>query len=300
MTTSSETRELAIVTGASTGIGAATARELARRGFHVLAAVRRDSDGEAIRAAGIEPVILDITRDDQIAALAARVDGDPQRRPLRALVNNAGTAALGPVEAVPLDEWRRVFEVNLFGHIAVTQALLPALLRSKGRVVNISSVNGKLAMAGYGVYASGKYALEAMSDALRQELAPHGVQVVVVEPGGVKTEMVRRGTAAAHSMADSLTPEQNARYGALMQALPSHAAAFTKAGVTPEYAATKIAKAVTDRRPRIRYTIGRDAAMLTRLAGILPDRLLDRLFAANMRPHYPTAVRPDTTAPRHA
>lgn len=300
MTTSSETRELAIVTGASTGIGAATARELARRGFHVLAAVRRDSDGEAIRAAGIEPVILDITQDDQIAALAARVDGDPQRRPLRALVNNAGTAALGPVEAVPLDEWRRVFEVNLFGHIAVTQALLPALMRSKGRVVNISSVNGKLAMAGYGVYASGKYALEAMSDALRQELAPHGVQVVVVEPGGVKTEMVRRGTAAAHSMADSLTPEQNARYGALMQALPSHAAAFTKAGVTSEYAATKIAKAVTDRRPRIRYTIGRDAAMLTRLAGILPDRLLDRLFAANMRPHYPTAARPDTTAPRHA
>jgi NAD(P)-dependent dehydrogenase (short-subunit alcohol dehydrogenase family) len=157
MTTSSEIQELVIVTGASTGMGAATARELARRGFHVLAGVRRDSDGEALRAAGIEPVILDITNQQHIAALVARIDGDPQRRPLRALVNNAGIPGAGPIEVTPLDEWRRIFEVNLFGHIAVTQALLPALVRCKGRVVNISSVNGKLSMAGYGPYASTRW-----------------------------------------------------------------------------------------------------------------------------------------------
>src|SRR5262249_39272495 len=140
MTASPEIQELAIITGASTGIGAATARELAQRGFHVLAGVRRDRDAEAIRGAGIEPLIIDITNRDHIRALATRVHGDPRGRAVRALVNNAANGVNAPVEAFAIDQWRRLFEVNLFGHIAVTQALLPALIRSKGRVVNISSV----------------------------------------------------------------------------------------------------------------------------------------------------------------
>ncbi|MEU6541673.1 SDR family oxidoreductase, partial [Streptomyces sp. NPDC047000] len=237
MTTSSETQELVIVTGASTGMGAATAREMARRGFHVLAGVRRDSDGKALLAAGIEPVILDITDQDHIKALVARVDGDPQGRALRALVNNAGLPMAGPVEAVPLEEWRRLFEVNVFGQVALIQALLPALVRSKGRIVNISSLNGKVSMAGYGAYAASKFAMEAVSDALRNELAPHGVQVVIVEPGGVQTEMAGTGLANLSHLSARMTPDQNARYGALTQALPSHVAAFTKAGVTSDTAA---------------------------------------------------------------
>lgn len=300
VTTSSEKTELVVVTGASTGMGAATAQELARRGYHVLAGVRRDSDGKSLRTAGIEPVILDITNSDHIAALAARVDGDAQGRPLRALVNNAGVPAIGPVEVVSLGEWRRAFEVNVFGHVAVIQALLPALVRDAGRVVNISSLNGKIALAGYGVYAASKFAMEALSDALRQELAPQGVRVVIVEPGGVKTEMSVRGTALVHGMAAGLTSDHQQRYGDLVQALPSHAAAFTKAGVTAEHAARRIAKAVTDRKPRIRYTIGRDAAMLTRLAPLLSDRMLDRLLAANLRPHYPKATRKATATSRRA
>ncbi|MFY1669756.1 SDR family oxidoreductase [Plantactinospora sp. WMMB334] len=294
MTASSETRGLAVVTGASTGMGAATARELARRGFHVLAGVRRDSDGAPLRAAGVEPVILDITDPDHIAALAARVERDP--RPLRALVNNAGIPGAGPVEVTPLSQWRRIFEVNLFGHVAVTQALLPALLRGRGRVVNITSLNGKVSMAGYGPYASSKFAMEAVSDALRNELAPHGVQVVVVEPGGVKTEMSRAGIAALGRLDDGMTPEQNARYGALMQAIPSHVAAFTRAGVTAEVAAKTIAKAVTDRRPRTRYTVGAAAALLVRASRILPDRMLDRMTTSDLRRHYPAATRSRTTS----
>ena len=125
-----ETQKLIVVTGASTGMGASAARELARQGFHVLAGVRRDRDADAIRSAGIEPVILDITKSEQVEALATRVADDP--RALHALVNNAGIQVNGPVEALPIAQWRWVFEVNLFGHIAVTQALLPALLRSKG------------------------------------------------------------------------------------------------------------------------------------------------------------------------
>ena len=263
MTVSSEIQELAVVTGASTGIGAATARELARRGFHVLAGVRRDRDADAIRGPGIEPLIIDITNPDHIQALATRVHGDPQGRAVRALVNNAGIQVNVPVEAFAIDEWRRLFEVNLFGHIAVTQALLPALIRSKGRVVNISSVGGKVAMATYGPYAGTKFALEAVSDSLRREIAPFGVQVVVVEPGAVRTEMPGRAIATAHELASTMTPEQSQRYGALVQAINAQTASHTTSGLPADAAAKVIAKAVTARKPRTRYTVGRDAALIT-------------------------------------
>jgi NAD(P)-dependent dehydrogenase (short-subunit alcohol dehydrogenase family) len=266
-------------------MGASTARELARRGFHVLAGVRRDRDADAIRSTGIEPVILDITEPDQVAALAARVADDP--RGLHALVNNAGIQVNAPVEALPMAQWRWVFEVNLFGHIAVTQALLPALLRSKGRVVNISSIGGRIAMATYGAYAGAKFALEAVSDSLRREVAPLGVRVVVVEPGGVRTEMAARGIATANDLAARMTAEQDERYGSLVRATNTLMASGTASGVTADAAARVIAKAVTSRRPRTRYTIGRDAALLACLAPILSDRTLDRVMAANLRRHYP-------------
>jgi NAD(P)-dependent dehydrogenase (short-subunit alcohol dehydrogenase family) len=280
-------------------MGAATAREMARRGFHVLAGVRRDSDGKALLAAGIEPVILDITRQEHIAALVERIDGDPQGRAVRALINNAGLPMAGPVEMIPLDEWRRLFEVNVFGHVALTQALLPALVRGAGRIVNISSLNGKVSMAGYGAYAGSKFALEAVSDALRNELAPHGVQVVVVEPGGVKTEMAGLGLATLSRLSAGMTPEQTARYGALTQAIPSHVAAFTKAGVTSDTAARTIAKAATARRPRTRYTIGAMTTFLIRASRFLPDRVLDRMTTSDLRKHYPDRTG-RVSAARHA
>lgn len=273
------------MTGASTGIGAASARELACRGFHVLAGVRREQDADALRAPGVEPVILDITQPDHIAALAARVGS--QTGGLRALVNNAAISVNAPVEALPLDEWRRLFEVNLFGHVAVTQALLPALLRHSGRVVNISSVGGKIAMGTFGPYAGTKFALEAVSDALRRELAPLGVRVVVVEPGGIRTEMAGRGIATTSRLAEAMSPEQRDRYGPLVQAVIALTAASTTSGTSAEDAARVIAKAVTAGKPRTRYTIGRDAALLTRLSRVLPDRMLDRIVVAVLRPHYP-------------
>src|SRR5438270_6051040 len=180
--------ELVVVSGASTGMGAATAKELARKGFHVLAGVRREADADALRAEGIEPILLDITVDSDVAAIADLVARDPLGRPLRALVNNAGISVNAPVETLPIAEWRRVFEVNLFGHVAMTQALLPALRRSAGTVVNISSVGGKVVLPTYGAYAGSKFALEAVSDSLRREVSSQGVKVVVVEPGAVKTE----------------------------------------------------------------------------------------------------------------
>ena len=234
-------QELVVVTGASTGIGAATARELARRGFHVLAGVRRDVDAEALRTDGIEPHILDITVESDVVAIADRVVRDPLRRPVRALINNAGISMNAPVETLPMAEWRRLFEVNLFGHIAMTQALLPALLRSAGTVVNISSVGGQLAMATYGPYAGTKFALEAVSDALRREVAELGIKVVVIEPGAVQTEMGERGVATTDRLSASMTPAQLQRYGDLTAAISAQARSHLKTGVTVEHAAKVIA-----------------------------------------------------------
>ncbi|MFF1443543.1 SDR family NAD(P)-dependent oxidoreductase [Streptomyces sp. NPDC058295] len=284
-----ELQKLFVVTGAATGMGAAAARGLARRGFHVLAGVRGDCDADAIRSNGIEPAILAITKPEAMEALAARIAGDA--RPLHALVSNAGIQVNAPVEALPMAEWRRVFEVNLFGHIAVTEALLPALLCSEGRVINMSS-GGKIAMATYGAYAGAKFALEAVSDSLRRGGAPQGVQVVLVEPGGVRTEMASRGIATAKRLAARMTPEQDERYGGLVQANNRFMASGTTSDLTADAAARVIAKAVTTRRPRTRYPIGRDAALGVRLAGMLSDRTLDRVAAANLRRHYPKDVRP--------
>jgi NAD(P)-dependent dehydrogenase (short-subunit alcohol dehydrogenase family) len=280
--------ELIVLTGASTGIGAATARELAQCGFHVLAGVRRDIDADALRAERIEPHLLDITTEADVAAIARRVTDDPEHRQLRALVNNAGIAVNAPVEALPMTEWRRQFEVNLFGHIAMTQALLPALLDNSGTVVNISSVGGRVAMATYGAYAGSKFALEAVSDALRREVAGFGVTVIVVEPGAVTTEMAGRGVATAEALAAAMTADQHQRYDALTDAITTQARTFARDGVSAAHAAKVIADAITTTNPRTRYTVGRDAAVIVRLARLVPDRFLDQILRRNLKPHYAT------------
>lgn len=282
-------REIVVVTGASTGIGAATARELARRGFHVLAGVRRGTDADALRATNLEPIMLDITNEAEIAGLAKHITDDPERRPLRALVNNAGIGVNAPVETLPLSEWRRLFDVNLFGHVAMMQALLPALIESRGTVVNISSVGGKVAMATYGPYGSTKFALEAVSDALRREVEPLGVKVVVIEPGAVTTDMLGRVAVTGERIISEMTTEQRGRYATLMHAIISQAQAAIPRGVPAEAAGRIVADAITSKRPRTRYTVGRDAAIIVRLIRYLSDRMLDRLLARSLKPHLPRA-----------
>ena len=278
------------MSGASTGIGAATARELARRGFHVLAGLRRGSDANALRAANLEPITLDITNEAEIAALVKHIADDPERRPLRALVNNAGIAVNAPVEVLPLSEWRRLFDVNLFGHIAMTQALLPALIEGRGTVVNITSVGGKVAMATYGPYAGSKFALEAVSDALRREVEPLGVKVIVVEPGAVTTEMLGRVAVTGERIIGAMTTAQRGRYATLMHSIISQAQAAIPKGVPAEEAGRVISDAITSKRPRTRYTVGRDAAIIVRLARFLSDRMLDGLLARSLKPHLPKAL----------
>ncbi len=275
--------ELIVVTGTSTGIGAATARELAQRGFYVLTGVRQDRDAQAIKGTNLEPIMLDIINESHIAALVRRIADDPQQRPLRALINNAAIEINAPVEVLPLADWRWQFEVNLFGQVALIQALLPTLLQSRGRIVNISSVGGKVAMGGYGPYAATKFALEAVSDALRREVEPFGVKVIVVEPGAVTSAMSGRVRVNAERITSEMTTQQRGRYGQLMQAMVAQAEAYINRAVSAERAGQIIADTITTARPRTRYRIGRDASLLVLLNGLFPDRWLDRLIARSQQ-----------------
>jgi NAD(P)-dependent dehydrogenase (short-subunit alcohol dehydrogenase family) len=266
---------LALVTGASTGIGRACAAHLAGLGFRVLAGVRDERDAPPY--AGVEPLRLDVTSQEDIDAAAEHVDGE-----LHALVNNAGIAVNGPVEVVPVEEWRRQLEVNLIGQVAVTRALLPALLEARGRVVNISSIGGRVALPLFGPYSASKFGLEAMTDALRREVEPHGMRVVSVEPAGIATPIWDKGLERAREVMDGMPEDARRRYGGVTAAVRREAERLSREGLPPEAVAEVVGRALTARRPRTRYLIGRRARIQARLARILPDRAFDALIARRL------------------
>lgn len=276
-------QELVVVTGTSSGIGRATALRLAKSGFHVLAGVRTREDADNIAARNIEPVMLDITDPQTLTALAERVASDPQGRPLRAIVNNAGIAVNAPVEMAPLPEWRRQLEVGVIGQVAVTQALIPALLDSGGRVINIGSLGSKISMPGFGPYSAAKFAMEAVNDSLRREMEPFGLRVVMITPGAVSTGLSAVGIATANRLAALMTPAQRSRHERLFAAVVRLASDWEKHGIAPENVAGIVAKAITARRPRLRYTAGRDAGLLTALVPFIPARILDRMLRSQMK-----------------
>jgi NAD(P)-dependent dehydrogenase (short-subunit alcohol dehydrogenase family) len=264
---------LALVTGASSGIGRACAQHLSGLGFHVLAGVRDEADAPP----GLEAIRLDVTSAADVAAAADRVGAE-----LGALVNNAGIAIMGPVEGVPVDDWRRQIEVNVIGQIAVTRALLPALVRGRGRIVNMSSIGGRVAMPLFGPYAASKFALEAVTDALRREVGRHGVQVVCVEPGAIATPIWDKGLAEAQERLDAMPPEVPRRYERLIGAVREAAHNMGEKGLPPEEVAEAVGRAVTARRPRTRYVIGRQARVQAVLTRLLPDRAFDALIRRDL------------------
>ena len=270
-------RGTVLITGTSTGIGRATALHLATCGFEVLAGVRRESDGAAVRALSpewIEPVMLDVTSPDEVRAAAARAG----ETGLTGLVNNAGISYQGPIEYLELDDLRRQLEVNLVGAVAMTQAVLPLLRASRGRIVNVSSVGGRRALPFLSPYNASKFALEAMSDSLRQELRPQGIRVAVVEPGSVKTDIWRKGTEASRQALASLTPEGRELYGKRLEAMLQTAHKTAARGVEPIEVAEAIEHALTASRPKPRYVVGADARIQLRLGALLPTRVLDAVI----------------------
>lgn len=280
----SQTKGAVLVTGASTGIGRACAEHLDVLGFTVFAGVRKQSDADSFREAGaarIQPVMLDVTDGDSIAAAIATIDATAPNG-LSGLVNNAGVGFGGPLEFVPLEQWRRQMEVNFIGQIAVTQATLPALRRAKGRIVNITSIGGRVASPYFGPYNASKFALEAVTDSLRRELRGSGIEVVAVEPGAVATPIWDKGRSTAEQMVASMPAEGERLYGHGIAAMREVIAQLERSGVPPLQVARAVEHALTAKRPKTRYLVGRDARVQLVFSRLLPTRLMDRLIVRLM------------------
>lgn len=274
------TQRSVVITGASTGIGEACALAFDRLGFRVYAGVRKAADGDALcaKASGnITPVMLDVTRHEQIASAFEWVNGEVGERGLTALVNNAGVAISGPLEFIPLDDFRWQLEVNVTGQVAVTQAFMPLLRRAQGRIVLMSSVGGRSAAPFIAPYVASKFALEALGDALRVELRPWKMHVALIEPGTIATPIWNTALSIGDRIADKMPPETLALYGKGLTNLRK--IAENPGGISPDYVAKAVVHAVTSASPKARYVVGNDARIQLMLER-LPFRLRDRLFAS--------------------
>jgi NAD(P)-dependent dehydrogenase (short-subunit alcohol dehydrogenase family) len=267
-----------LLTGASTGIGRATALRLAGSGWTVLAGVRKAADDEALRAVGGERVIpleLDVTDLEQIERAAERM-GELAPGGLDALVNNAGSAVGGPLELLSLEDLRCQFEVNFFGQVAVTQALIPALRRARGRIVLISSVGGLLTTPYLAPYHASKYALEAAANSLRLELASSHIQVALIEPGSVATPIWEKNRGQVDEF--NVPEELREQYGHVPAAMAKALQNTARRGIPPDRVAQTIERALNAKRMRARYLVGRDAHAMVWASRLLPDLVFDRLL----------------------
>jgi len=264
-----------LVTGASSGIGRATAIEFARRGHQVFAAARREEvlAGLAGATPNIRAVGLDVTDPDSVARAWSKIDASTGGAGVDVLVNNAGFALAGPIEVLADADVRRQFDTNVFGLLTMTRTVLPAMRsRGSGRVINISSLVGRTTFPGMGVYGATKYAVEAVSDALRQEVARFGIRVVIIEPGFVAT-----GLADAADATRAQGQEAAGAYAAMMAAGERYMAAQIAKGIAPEKVAAAIVGAAEHPRPRDRYVVPGSSRPLITLITTLPAGLSDRV-----------------------
>jgi NAD(P)-dependent dehydrogenase (short-subunit alcohol dehydrogenase family) len=268
-----------LVTGASTGIGYACAKDLAARDFKVFAGVRKAEDANRLTQdiPGVQPVILDVTRMDQLAEAADVVDKACGEDGLYGLVNNAGIVVAGPLEYVDIEDFRTQMEVNVTGQLAATQAFLPSIRTARGRVVNMGSTSGFFAPPFMGPYCASKYAIEAMTDCLRAELRGWGIQVSVVQPGAILTPIWDKTEAASDERLERWPEAATERYGAAIDKLRDHVKRVPKYAIPASRVADAVAHALTARRPKTRYLVGKDARVQRLLARWVPDRLRDRL-----------------------
>ncbi len=274
-----------VVTGASTGIGRATALHLDELGFSVHAGVRKTADAERLTADAsdrLSTVIVDVTDSESIAKTAAGVERAVGAAGLAGLVNNAGIAVPGPLEFLPIDDFRRQLEVNLTGHVAVTQALMPQIRAAKGRIVNVTSIGGLIAFPFMGAYHASKFALEAVTDALRRELRPWGIHVAAIEPGSVATEIWERGQNQADQIREAMPAEGERLYGVALDDYQEVLDKTAERGIEPRKVAEAIEHALTSRRPKTRYLVGTDASIQARIEKLLPDRVFDAIVARSI------------------
>jgi NAD(P)-dependent dehydrogenase (short-subunit alcohol dehydrogenase family) len=270
-----------VVTGASTGIGAACALDCAGRGMTVFAGVRDPLAGEALVAKGgpsIIPIMLDVTDELSIAQSVEVVQRVVGTAGLGGLVNNAGIVIGSPLEVIPLSQLRKQLEVNVIGQIAVTQAFLPLLRRGRGRIVNMGSIAGRGTIPLLGPYSASKYALEALTDALRMELRPWGIQVSIIEPGAIATPIWEKSAREAGALEASVSEEAKALYGEAVIRIREAIAQAAERAIPPEAVVRAVYHALTAPRPHTRYLVGTDAKLRAWMVKWLPDRVQDRLL----------------------
>ncbi len=270
-----------VITGASTGIGAACALDLAVRGWRVFAGVRHSADGERLRtesAQRIEPIHLDVTDPESIAQAAQVVSLAVGTAGLAGLVNNAGIVVASPLEALPIADLRKQLEVNVIGQIAVTQAFLPLVRRGRGRIVNMGSIAGRATLPVMGPYSASKFALEALTDALRLELQPWGIQVSIVEPGAIATPIWRKSKQAASKVEAAISASVRDLYKDTVERVREAVAEAEQRAIGPEAVAKAVWHALTATRPKTRYLVGTDANVRALMQQLLPDRLQDRFL----------------------
>lgn len=266
-------QRVAFVTGASTGIGHEAAILLAKAGFTVYAGARRVDKMEPLKAHGITVLPLDVTDDASMLAAVAAMEAEHGR--VDVLVNNAGYGSYGSLEEVSLDEGRRQFDVNLFGLARMTQLVLPRMRQAgKGRIINVSSIGGKMYEPLGAWYHATKFAVEGLSDSLRLELAPHGLHVSIIEPSGASSEWGRISGEMLLATSGHGPYADQARIVAAALATTDGSALATH----PRVAARAIVRAATSRRPKTRYPVGRGAGSIMALRRLLPDRAFDALL----------------------
>ena len=275
-----------VVTGASTGIGRATALHLDQLGYRVFAGVRKQADAESITDEGsdrLTPTTIDVAVQPSIDAAREDVQRAVGKDGLAGLVNNAGIAGGGRVEHLPVDDFKKVIEVNLVGQYAVTQAFLPLLRRGDGTIVFITSIGGRVASPFFAPYNAAKFGLEGMADSLRRELKPwKEMDVVVVEPGSIATPIWEKGNDnfdAAHKRMD---PEAERLYGPQMERLKEVTMETAARGQDPVKVAEVIEKAIRKPNPKARYIVGRDAKMMARTQSLIGDKNFDKLMRRGM------------------
>ncbi|MBI3356165.1 MAG: SDR family oxidoreductase [Nitrospirae bacterium] len=270
-----------VITGASTGIGAACALHLDRLGFEVFAGVRKSEDGVALQQRALNrltPLLLDVTDADSIQKAKEFVAKEVGAAGLFGLVNNAGIAVAGPLEAVPIPDLRRQLEVNVIGQVAVTQAFLPLIRQAHGRIVNMGSIAGRAAMPLMGPYSASKFALEAITDALRLEVQQWGIHVSIIEPGAIATPIWDKSAKGAADLETSTLLELRTLYAAVVAGVRKVVQKAAERAISSDAVAKVVEQALTVPRPKTRYLVGTDAKLRALMVKLLPDRVADRLL----------------------
>jgi NAD(P)-dependent dehydrogenase (short-subunit alcohol dehydrogenase family) len=252
-----------------------------RAGWRVFATVRKESDRDKLRnnfATDVYPVLMDVEHASSISSAAREIESQLSGRGLDGLVNVAGIGMVRPIEYAPMQDFRQIFEVNFFGQVATIQAFLGSLRKSRGRVVNITSVGVNLALPFGGLLNASKSAFAKTSDTLRLEMRPFGVRVSAIEPGAIATPAVDKTLGDLEQVIRNLPPDALAQYGAMIRNMGRRGYEMEKNGSAPEVVAAAVHHALTANRPRIRYRVGKHAKLLSTLPKILPERVMDALL----------------------